>query len=343
MADNLYLDVEKERQAEILNELREEIGLSSRKLAKKLGFNRSLLFHYRSGRHRMSYNYLKKLCKVAGKNVKEYKVNLIEINNKRKCEKIDLPLVNENEMKELLSPEDWQKIVAVGLLTDGYVALRKRDKRYNVRFFSCDTRLLSCFRTMIKIAFEESYTSLTKGGHNRVWLLDYQKGKNSEMMKKLLSFSKTYCTNSGAEPSLDFLLKEKMKTKIMAIRFAMSADGSVSIKQSGNRVSFALRLACAHPDLVWQWKNLFADIGIDIRIDKDKAIYSGIHGLATSKKSSFSRFNEIGGFFPENVKVTNGKFIGLEKNQVLNFICDCIKNNNRNINSIKLLTSQIKC
>ena len=342
--NNLYLDVGKEKQAEILNELTAEIGLSSRKLAKKIGFNRSLFFHYRSGRHRMSYNYLKKLCEVAGKNVKDYKINLIEINNKRKCEKIDLPFLNENQMRELLSPEKWQKIVAVGLLTDGCVLPRKSDKRYHVRFFSCDFTLHRCFKTMIKIAFEENQTSFIKGKQNSVWILDYQKSKNSKMMKNLLAFTKSYTCKANCKPSLKFLFDENLETKKIAVRFAMSTDGSVSIKRNKHkkRIDFSLRLACAHPDLVLQWKKIFNDIGLDMRIDLDTAIFSGIHGLTTSKKINFLRLNELGGFFPDNVKVTNGKCIGLMKNQVLDFICKSLKKGKRNIKDIKCFDEKIR-
>jgi len=65
------------------------------------------------------------------------------------------------------------------------------------------------------------------------------------------------------------------------------------------------------------FQKLFNDIGIHMNIDRDKYIWSGIHGLQSSSKASLTRFGEIGGFLPENVKVTNGNFIGLQKNQVL--------------------------
>ncbi|MDO8625055.1 MAG: hypothetical protein Q7R47_03155, partial [Candidatus Diapherotrites archaeon] len=151
--------------------------------------------------------------------------------------------------------------------------------------------------------------------------------RKNPMVQKLLSFTPMYRTNRGSTPSLDFLLTQRDELKIQAIRFAMSCEGSVSIKRKKKTgFRYALRLACTHPALVPIWQKLFQDIGLKMYLDMDKDTWSGIHGITTGHKEAFRRFAQLGGFLPENVKVTNGKNIGLEKNEVLRKILVIIKN-----------------
>jgi hypothetical protein len=84
--------------------------------------------------------------------------------------------------------------------------------------------------------------------------------------------------------------------------------------------------------------NKIADVGLDMCIDRDKGVPTGIHGIRTGKGSNFFRFKEMGGFFPENIKVSNGNFIGKQKNQILDFICSCLKDRTRSIDRLKTIT-----
>lgn len=220
-----------------------------------------------------------------------------------------------------LSKEELQKVVAVGFLTDGNIYYRKFNNTYSLTFYSCDQNMHDYFQRIVHLAFDEKRSAYMKRKKIDLWTTDYSRGVKNPMIKTLLDFSSTYCTTKRYNPSLNFLLNERDEVKIQAIRFAMSCDGSVSIKRSKSGArGFALRLACAHPKLVLEFQKIFRDIGINTHIDRDKYIWSGIHGLCTGAKDSFRRFAEIGGFLPENVKVTNGRYIGYEKNEVLSKI-----------------------
>ena len=314
----LYLDIDRDKQRVIMRELLQKINLSSRKLAATLGWNRSSLFLYREGKHRIPYNRLMDLCRLANVDVNNYDLNFVVI-QRQTGKNLDLSGVDESQFQALTS-EEWQKVVAVGFLTDGLVYYRKWDNQYMLEFFSSDKNLHAFFQNLVLFSFNERPSAFLKRKNKNLWITYYHRSVNNQMMKKLLSFTKTYSTTKGRCPSLDFILNARMEVKIQAIRFAMSCDGSVSIRR--NNGGYSLRLACAHPKLDSDWQKVFSDVGISTCIDRDKRTWSGIHGLTTSCKESFRRFAEIGGFLPENVKVTNGNFVGFQKNSVLKTILE---------------------
>lgn len=321
---NLYVDIDRKEQGVIINELLQEIGLSSRKLAKTLGWNRSSLLLYLKGKSRIPYLRFLDLCRLANVDASKYILKFVII-ERQKGKKLDLSDIDESQF-QTLKPVEWQKVVAAGILTDGYLYFRKFDNKYQIRFFSSDLNMHSFFQKTILFAFGENCSALLKIKGQNLWTTFYTRGTKNPMLEKLLSFSKTYSTTKGNCPSLDFLLKGRNQTKVEALRFAMSCDGSISCKKTrSGKKCFVLRLACANPQLVLQWQKLFQEVGIKMGIDKDKNTWSGIHGLVSGKKDSIKKFAEIGGFLPKNVKVTNGKLVGKLKNEVLNM---ALENNN---------------
>jgi len=224
-----------------------------------------------------------------------------------------------------LSTEESQKLAAIGFMTDGNIYYRKFENKYLLRFFSCDQAMHDYFQNLIRFAFNENPSAFTKHKSKKLWTTEYHRGVNNQMVRTLLSFSDDYCTSKWHFPSLQFLFDEKEELKIKALRFAMSCDGSVSIKKGRSGKSFSLRLACANPGLIADFQKMFQDIGICMKIDRDKSTWSGFHGLCSTANDSFIRFDKIRGFLPEDVKVTNGKFVGLRKNKVLKNIISQIK------------------
>lgn len=238
-----------------------------------------------------------------------------------------------------LSKEELQKVVAVGLYNDGYVYHRKWDNKYVLYFSSSDPNLHNYFQKLVFLAFEESPSAYYKVKGKNLWVTNYQRGANNSMVKTLFSLTPTFTTKKGHEPSLSFLFDEREEVKAQALRLAMSCDGSISIKSNKPLKpwkSYALRLACANPKLNLEFQKLFSDVGITMNIDKDKNTWSGIHGLATGKKSDFFRFWQMGGFAPENVKVTNGKLIGLTKNEVLDIVIQRIFRYRGSMNNVPI-------
>ncbi len=318
----LYLNVGKEEQIRIVGELWQKIGLTSREMAKRLGWNRSSFFFYKDGTYRIPYNRLIDLCNLAGVDVSDRSLKFIEINNQPKGEKLDLSKVDE-PIFQALKPVEWQKVVAVGVLTDGSLCRRKSDGKYMLRFSSSDKNLHAFFQKLVLVAFNEGPSGFGKTKDQNMWITSYQRSPKNPMIQKLLSFSATYSTKEDTKPFLNFLLDERNEVKIQALRFAMSCDGSVSIKKRSNGVKgYELKLACAHPALNAQWQALFHGIGLDMNMCRDKNVFSGIQGISSGKKESFQRFAEMGGFLPTNVKVTNGNYIGMEKNEVLKAIVE---------------------
>ncbi len=316
---NLYLDIDRKEQGRIVTKLMQKIGLTSRKLVSTLGWCRASLFLYLQGKARIPYSRFSDLCRLAEVDPREYALKFV-ILERQKGAVLDLSSVDEVQFQTLESAE-WQKVVAAGILTDGSLYYRKFDNKYLIRFYSSDLNMHSFFQKAVLIGFGEHCSATIKKRNENVWITHYIRSTKNVMVRKLLSFSRTYSTTKGNCPSLHFLLNEKENVKIHALRFAMSCDGSISIKKDGGR---SLKLACAHPKLALQFKQLFEDIGIMMNLTRDKNTWSGVQGLESHRNDSIKRYAEIGGFLPQNVKVTNGNRVGMLKNDVLNMAVERI-------------------
>ncbi|MBW2980785.1 hypothetical protein KY360_05200 [Candidatus Woesearchaeota archaeon] len=242
-----------------------------------------------------------------------------------------------------MEKEDYQKLVAVGILTDGSFRIKKCRNTQLIEFYSNDSLLHLTFQECMRKGFGRDNTSYFHRDKNRyrsngsLIITGYELSKKDNIVKVLKELSPTYKTkeNSNPQPSIRFLLSQKDEVKELAVRFAMSCDGCVSVAHlKSGKIQASLKFACAHPILVYEWKKLFSDVGINTCLDKDRANWSNIHGLISSKKRSIMRLQEIGGFYPRPIKVQNGNYKGLHKNQVLNGICEWFKDKKSNIDAL---------
>jgi len=217
-----------------------------------------------------------------------------------------------------LTQEECRKLVAVGLLTDGSVQIKKCRKNVTrISYYNKDLSMHDAFQKFFKKGFNKKirkpiYVSRAYGSF-------YELASDGFVIKNLLKLSPTYKTKRDAEKtaSIKFLLNERKFVRELAVGFAMSNDGSISISHLKNgNIKLALKFACGHPGLVKEWKKLFESVGMNMVVDKDKQIWSGLHGLVGAR-NAVKKFYEIGGFFPNTIKVCRGNFIGLPKNQVL--------------------------
>jgi transcriptional regulator with XRE-family HTH domain len=80
--ENLYLDVGKVSQKEILQELKSKAGLSWTQLSKFLGVRRNMALFYNNGTCKLPYKSLLKLCKLTKTPIEKYQIKLVEIKNK---------------------------------------------------------------------------------------------------------------------------------------------------------------------------------------------------------------------------------------------------------------------
>ena len=214
-------------------------------------------------------------------------------------------------------------LIGVMLLTDGMLTKTNQPR---MTYFSNDMILHNKFQTLINTTYNTSITSFfaEKNGHRTI----YARKEHLSVMDDLLKLSPSFKTSPGyiskeeycnkPQPTLSFLDKCNRKTKIAAINIAMSAEGSIEIiRRENGSIKGVLKLACSHPALVEEWRALFSEFRIKFNIMKDRNIWSGIHGLRTTRSDYILKFYELGGFV-NKVKIHRGKrFKNVEKNRVL--------------------------
>ncbi len=234
-----------------------------------------------------------------------------------------------------LTPEECRKIVAVGLLTDGSVNIKAcRKWVLQISYYNKDFSMHLAFQRLFKKGFKKDLRKVYRVGH--VYATIYQLSSNGEIGDELKALSPTYNTDKTAisKPTINFLFNQRRIIKELAIRFAMSNDGGISITHPKNgTATVRLKFACTHPDLVTEWKELFNSLGIKMAIDKDNGVWSGLHGLV-GNANSVRAFYGIGGFYPKTVKVCRGNFIGLAKNHVLSGSVEWMKDKNKPIDDV---------
>lgn len=237
--------------------------------------------------------------------------------------------------------KEYEILVAVDLMTDGSLMVKKCRNTRLVEFYTNDLCLHLEFQNLMKFAFgrdKVSYFQIDKlRGRGRLTITGYELSKNDLIIKYLLDLSPTYRTgrNNLKIPAVRFLFQQNNRIKELAVRFAMSCDGGMSVAHlKSGKIITSLKFACAHPSLVLEWKSVFAEIGIHTFVDKDRANWSGIHGLVAKSRQSITRFQEIGGFYPTAVEVQNGNYKGIPKNQVLDGICAWLKNKHLDIDKV---------
>ena len=92
--EHFYLDVGKEKQKLIVQELKNRLGMSWTEIAKFLGVTRCMTLFYNSGRYRLPHASFLKLCKKAGVGPKKFELKLIRAHNKPKI--VALPKMSED-------------------------------------------------------------------------------------------------------------------------------------------------------------------------------------------------------------------------------------------------------
>jgi hypothetical protein len=216
---------------------------------------------------------------------------------------------------------DFPKLIAVFLLTDGYLK-----KGGGIMLISTDEILQRYFLTLLKEYYDLAPTtkSYMKNGKETIV-------HSKTVYSQLLNLSPTYNTypvNCNIEeylqklqPSLDFLDFENSELLKESIRIAMSTDGTVNVDFPYNSIYPKLEFSCAHPGLAKEWKRIFKKVGINSFFIKSKITWSKIRGLGIRELKSIQRFAEIGGFI-EDVKITGKSkyYQGVTKNNLLNLI-----------------------
>jgi len=210
-------------------------------------------------------------------------------------------------------------ILATCLLTDG--SLTTDGNNYRICYYTKDVALRKFMKALLlKLSKFVPSETPTKEGVYAIRVSD------NYLAKKLLKLSPSYKKNpqngeskekylSKPQPSLKFLERAEKETAKWCIRFAFSADGSISISRSN---TIELNLACYHPTLSLEWIKILKRYGIIGYLGKEKTSWSGIDGVRIYDVNSLKNFAELGGFI-QKVRITNKskRYKGLEKNTLL--------------------------
>lgn len=213
-----------------------------------------------------------------------------------------------------------KSLLAICLITDGSLE-RTGNSSYRIAFYTSDNVLRDfVYSLLFRLSRYTPTISKDKDGVYAVRVCDFHLAK--ELLELSPSFKKSpnryqfvnkYLVEK--QPTIRFLGSCDSKTKIMCIRFAFSADGSISLDKRGVA---ELTLRCSHPKLSLEWQTVLRRYGMAGRLCRDKFSWSGIGGVRFYNKQSLKKFLQIGGFIP-GVKITRKSrvYAGIEKNTLL--------------------------
>lgn len=155
-----------------------------------------------------------------------------------------------------------------------------------------------------------------------------------KLLPHLLTYSPSFKTSPAKkqtksnyleeeQPSLNFLENKPKKVLIEAIRLGMSAEGFCGPFIKNRKMYPNLGLSCSHPILVEQWTNIVNKLGLSFKFTRNKAHWSEIDGIKSSKLRNLKRFNEIGGFI-DKVKISKHSkyYTGIDKNTMIKGILE---------------------
>ena len=250
-------------------------------------------------------------------------------------------LIDLNFKKEEILP-----LISSLLFTDG--SLYKHKKGFEISYYGTDKELHKIFADLIWYFFKIRPSSYMIGC-GRVLRTKYIDKKIANILLKL---SPTYKTKpsrketwekflqNNEQPNLDFMKNYDIKVVNEFIRLAMCADGCISVSKGKNKLFFTLILACAHPNLVKEWSNLFNRVEIKNSIVRGsgKTNIGGVKGI----EDCIFKFYNLGGFIKKvEVCVRKSPLCGIEKQRIL-FLATKLLEKHKRINTIPLNFNEFK-
>ena len=151
---------------------------------------------------------------------------------------------------------------------------------------------------------------------------------------KILSEIKEICPNfktsprnefkieylANLQPSIKYLFNSNKLEQETAIRLWANTEGSIGIAMDrrSNLINPSLKIAIAHPSLIYELKKLCEINGIIFMIIKEEKNWSGLSALRSTSITSTINFLRIGGFIRgTKIKAQSKYFNGLDKQDVL--------------------------
>jgi len=221
------------------------------------------------------------------------------------------------ELMLSLPPKEKLKLIAVMLLTDGSAYLTSKYRYPKIKYYGKDKILHEIFIKLIRSIYCTTPSITFLNGMETC----FGRKEHLTVYKDLAKLSTSY-NKSSHEVTICFLNDSPPFVQAVAIRLAMSAEGSISIsRKKKGTIRAHLAFACANARLCKEWAKLFARSGINMKIQRDSNTDTKLHGLQTVNRKDIIAFQKLGGFI-QNVKIRRGiRFKGFEKNVVLNAFC----------------------
>ena len=219
----------------------------------------------------------------------------------------------ENRLLERLKRDnvDLMAILAICTMTDGH--LETRGNSYRVSFSSSD----DVFVNFISALFFElsDFIPAVYDPHKKAHNICVSDTKLGKKLLKLSPEYKTYASEKDKQPTVTFLQNTNMSTKIWAMRFAFSADGSISLPKN-NKPS--LSITCYNKSLCVEWKNFLSGLEIFGNIATKSSAKEGVAGVRIARAESIKNFYDLGGFI-DGIKISSKskRYCGVEKNVLL--------------------------
>lgn len=214
---------------------------------------------------------------------------------------------------------DLHCILGACLLTDG--SLYVDGNSYRINYATTDIELENILLSLLNVLSSGVPKVAYSNKGNQVRVGDANLGEY------MLSLSPSYKTSpswkyeskkeylAGPQPTLKFLLNCNEQTKIWALRFAFSADGSISLPKDGKP---KLELACYHPTLALEWKDFAEKLGLNCHLVKKSRSWCGLAGIQMQRRDMITKFHKLGGFL-DGVKISrkSKRYCGMSKNTLL--------------------------
>ena len=234
------------------------------------------------------------------------------IPNRIENNEADKSFIQNSLLDELIeSNVNLLSILAICLQTDG--SLLKQGNSYRLVFSSFDSILVDFVKALISklSSFNPSINVGSKGGWN-VCLSD--KGLGGRLLQLSPEY-RTFPVDESAQPSIKFLYNKNIQTKIWAIRFAFTTDGSISLSKNNKP---ELNFACYNKNISEEWQRFLTPFGINGHVAKCKKSKQGVSGVRIYDFKSIHNFYKLGGFI-EGVKISrkSTRYTNMEKNELL--------------------------
>src|SRR3989344_2096105 len=213
---------------------------------------------------------------------------------------------------------DLKAVFAVCLLTDG--SMHVKGRHYRIGYATNDKILESIIFSLENVLSVKVPTIGYAKKANNIRVSDEELGKELLRLSPSFKTSPSWYETSeeylnSPQPTLKFLFDASEQTKIWAMRFGFTADGSISVPLKSYP---SLDLACYHPTLAVEWKDFMQSLGFKVKIVNSGNSWCGIAGIRAQTREAFKKFFDLGGFI-DGVKISrkSKRYFGIPKNELL--------------------------